>query len=177
MVVLDNFEHSPGSALMLSRLLARAPHVKIIVTARQRLNLQEEWVYHVLPFPLPTSDAPHADKSEAVQLFIQTARRLDFTYQIELEWVTRICQLVEGLPLAIELAASWVRVLSAEKIAREISSNIDFLASPAHNVEERHRSIRAVFDSSWNMFDPVEREPFRKLSVFRAAFTEAAARY
>ncbi len=177
LLVLDNFEHSPASALLLSRLLAQAPHLKIIVTARQRLNLQEEWIYNVLPFPLPTGDSFQVDHSEAVQLFIQSARRVVFNYQAEPEWIIRICQLVEGLPLAIELAASWVRVLSGEKIAREISSNIDFLSSPVHNVEERHRSIRAVFNSSWKMLDPMEQEAFRRLSVFHAGFTEFAAQY
>ncbi|MHB8629412.1 MAG: AfsR/SARP family transcriptional regulator [Aggregatilineales bacterium] len=177
LLVLDNFEHSPDSALLLSRLLAGSPHLKIIVTARQRLNLQEEWVFHVLPFSLPAAGEPHAAESEALQLFMQSARRVDFDYALELEWATRICQLVEGLPLAIELAASWVRVLSGEKIAREIAGNIDFLSSPAHNVEPRHRSIRAVFNSSWKMFDPIEQEVFRHLSVFRGGFTEAAARY
>src|SRR5262249_32514815 len=131
----------------------------------------------VLPFPLPLADAPHVDESEALRLFIQTARRVNFGYELELEWATRICQLVEGLPLAIELAASWVRALSGEQIAREIAMNIDFLSSAASNVEERHRSIRAVFNSSWRMFEPVEQEVFSQLSVFRAGFTEAAARY
>jgi predicted ATPase len=178
LLVLDNVEHPDEGALLLSRLLAHAHGVKIIVTARQRLNLQEEWVYPVQPLPLPEAESPGAAQSEAVQLFIQSASRAQyarFDSQAELDTAIRICQLVEGLPLAIELAASWTRMLSGEKIAREIASNIDFLSTPTRNVEERHRSMRAVFNSSWQMLSPTEQRVFSQLSVFRNGFTEAAA--
>jgi predicted ATPase len=176
LLVLDNLEQTVGDAVLLGRILAEAPQLRLLVTARQRLNLQEEWVFPVPPLPLPAAGTLEGEGSEAIRLFIQSARRANPLFEPALEPIARICQLVEGLPLAIELAASWVRLLSAEKIALQIAANIDFLASPARNVEERHRSIRAVFDSSWRMLDPNEQDVYQQLSVFRAGFTDTAAR-
>lgn len=90
-------------------------------------------------------------------------------------WVVRICRLVEGIPLAIELAAAWVRMLSCREIAQEIERNLDFLTTSLRNVPERHRSLRAVFDHSWQLLPEAERRVFSRLAVFRGGFEREAA--
>jgi predicted ATPase len=115
-----------------------------------------------------------------VALFVQQAQRVRAGFKlspVEAPHVVRICRLVEGVPLGIELAASWLRVLSCEEIAGEIEQNLDFLTSVLQDVPERHRSLRAVFDHSWRLLSPAEQALFAALSVFRAGFQrEAAAR-
>lgn len=114
----------------------------------------------------------------AVQLFLQRARQVKRTFgqsPDELACVAHICRLVGGMPLAIELAAAWINVLSCGDILQEIQHNLTFLRTSLRDYPERHRDIRAVFDSSWNMLTEPERQLFRRLSVFRGGFTRAAA--
>jgi predicted ATPase len=189
LLILDNFEHLAGEARQLGDILQLAPGIKVLVTSRVRLNLREEWLLEVtgLDYPPvdPLSGAPRlAERApeaySALALFGQQARRVQTGFTLSGEDTThiaRICQLVEGVPLGIELAASWLRVLSCSEIAAEIERGLDFLTSSLQNVPERHRSLRAVFDHSWNLLSPPEQALFRQLSVFRAGFQrEAAAR-
>jgi tetratricopeptide (TPR) repeat protein len=114
----------------------------------------------------------------AVQLFLQSARRTDVGFSpnaADLAAVARICQLVEGVPLGIELAAAWVRMLSCQAIATEIEANLDFLTTSLRDVPARHRSLRAVFAQSWALLSGDGRACFRKLAVFRGGFTREAA--
>jgi DNA-binding CsgD family transcriptional regulator len=113
----------------------------------------------------------------AVQLFVQSAQRIrpDFSLDHETLGVARICALVEGMPLGIELAAAWVRVLSCDEIAREIERSLDFLETRARNVPPRHRSMRVMLDHSWNLLTGSEQDVFKRLSVFRGSFTRDAA--
>jgi predicted ATPase/DNA-binding SARP family transcriptional activator len=118
------------------------------------------------------------EKYDAVQLFLQSARRIrgDFSLPIEaVSGVIRICQLVEGMPLGIELAAAWVQMFSCQEIAEQIEYDLDFLATSMRDVPERHRSTRAVFEHSWGRLSEEERRIFRKLSVFRGGFRKQAA--
>src|SRR5205823_2292170 len=89
--------------------------------------------------------------------------------------VVRICQLAEGVPLAIELAASWLRVLSSAEVLAELEHGLDFLTSSLQNVPARHRSLRAVFEHSWALLPPLEQSLFQRLSVFRGGFRREAA--
>jgi predicted ATPase len=89
--------------------------------------------------------------------------------------IVRICRLVDGLPLGLELAATWVRILSVDEIAREIERNIDFLTTSARDIPPRHRSIRAVFDYSWEMLTAEEQRILRQLAVFSGGFARDAA--
>ena len=89
--------------------------------------------------------------------------------------MVRICQLTEGMPLGIELAAAWVRMLSPQQIAREIERNLDFLKASARDLPERHRSLRAALDHSWNLLSAEEKKVFQRLSVFRGGFRREAA--
>lgn len=190
LLVLDNFDHllaQPGVDLP-AEILQQAPQVKILAVSRERLNLQGEWLLPLQglsvpeppPRPAPQEDAAWdgAETFSAVQLFLQRARAVspDFSLQGEAKpCVARICRLVEGIPLAIELAAAWIRMLSCPEIARQIEHNLDFLTTSLRNVPERHRSLRAVFDYSWQLLPPEEQQALRKLAVFRSGFQAEAA--
>jgi predicted ATPase len=126
---------------------------------------------------LPGPDAQA--ESGAVRLFVQSARRARARFALTEAngpEVARICRLVDGLPLAIELAAALVRTRDCAAIAREIERDLDFLASPLRDVPDRHRSMRAVFEHSWALLGDPEREALRRLSVFRGGFEAEAAR-
>src|SRR5690606_15400530 len=179
LLVLDNFEHLVEGADVLSRILAGAPAVKMLVTSRERLNLQEEWLYNVEALQVPPSaEDPDAERYPSVQLFVQAVQRVepDFSPEQDLPSIVRICQLVQGMPLGIELAASWVRMMTTAQIIQEIQTSLDFLTTSLRNIPERHRSLRAVFDSSWNMLDEEEQRVMRQLAVFRGGFQPDAAR-
>lgn len=176
--ILDNFEDVLPNVEVLSHLLQATTAIKFLVTSRERLNLVEEWLYPVKELPVPQdSGLPQAKQSSAVQLFVQSARRVqpDFFIDQDLEAVIAICQAVEGVPLAIELAASWVRFMSCQQIVQEIQRGPDFLVTTLRNVPKRHQSMNTVFDSSWQLLTEDERQVLRQLSVFRGGFTEAAA--
>ncbi len=178
LLVLDNFEHLLDSADLLAEIVRAAPGVKLLVTSREVLNLQEEWLYPVRGMPFPATD--HAEGLEAygaVQLFVERARRVrrDFSLVAEQPGVIHMCRIVEGMPLAIELAASWTRTLPCAEIASEIERNLDFLETSLRNVPERHRSMQAVFAQSWHRLTDDECAAFRKLSVFRGGFRREAA--
>ncbi len=182
LLILDNFEHLLEGVGIVGDILAAAPRVKILVTSREALNLQEEWLAPVsgMRYPLPddvSSDQLHLEEYSAIQLFIQHARRMraDFSFEAERDGVIQLCTLVEGMPLALELASARVRVLSCEEIAREIARNLDFLKTQARNVPPRHQSMRAVLDHSWDLLSDEEQRVLRRLSVFRSGFTRDAA--
>ncbi len=179
LLVLDNFEHLLNGAALLSEILAYAPDVRMLVTSRERLNLVEEWVLDVEGLAYPAGETvADAEAYSAVELFVQHARRAKVGFIVTAAnrpAVVRICRLVGGMPLGIELAASWVRALSCEAIADEIAHSLDILETPARNIEARHRSMRAVFEPMWARLRDDERDVFMRLSVFRGGFTRAAA--
>ncbi len=178
LLVLDNFEHLLDGVGIVSEILAATAGLKILVTSRESLNLEEEWVRQLagLAYPDQTDGKP-LESYSAVQLFLDRARRIrgDFDLGEDSASVVAICRLVEGMPLAIELAAGWLKLLRPADIAREIERNRDILATRSRNLPERHRSIRSVFEHSWRLLDDDERDAFRKLSVFRGGFTREAA--
>ncbi len=179
LLVLDNFEHLITGAPQLSSLLEAAPRVRLLVTSRERLNLQEEWLFAVTGLPVPGRDELAAAAAYgAVHLFTQTARKANAGFKAgdaDLAHIVRICRLVDGLPLGIELAAAWTRSLSAAEIAAEIERSVDFLASPLRNVPARHQSLRAVFEYSWHMLTAAEQAVFPRLALFWGSFQREAA--
>ncbi|MBK8022037.1 MAG: tetratricopeptide repeat protein [Chloroflexi bacterium] len=179
LLVLDNFEHLLEGALVVSDILRRAPHVRIIATSRARLNLNEESLFRIEGLTFPSWDTPEdALEYAAVKLFMQGARRAQpgFTLTAEdLPRVAQICRLVEGMPLGLLLAAAWLDSLSLEEIAQEIHNGLDFLSTEARNVPERQRSMRAVFDYSWHLLGEDERDILKMISVFRGGWTREAA--
>ena len=184
LLIFDNFEHVTAAAGLLADILAAAPHVKVLVTSRERLNLEDEWTYTLGGMAFPTADEPRPDEGlppenySAVSLFIQRARRVVFRFAPdadELRAIVRICQLVEGSPLAIELAAAWVNVLDCAAIAAEIQRDLDVLTTRRHDGAAHHRSIQTVFDHTWLRLSAEEQHVFKQLSVFRGGFQRAAA--
>jgi predicted ATPase/DNA-binding SARP family transcriptional activator/Tfp pilus assembly protein PilF len=185
LLVLDNFEHllsSPGGngsgRGLLLEMIKRAPKLKLLVTSRERLNLQAEWILTVEGLPYPPTEAALAEETfEAMDLFVQGARRVRPDFDLSVEWleVARICRLLEGMPLGIELAATWVSIMSCAEVAEELTRGLDLLSTTLHDVPARHKSLEVVFDYSWHMLSEPERDAFRDLSVFRGGFDLQAA--
>jgi predicted ATPase/DNA-binding CsgD family transcriptional regulator len=179
LLVLDNFEHLLDGVGVVSDILAAAPRVKMLVTSRERLNLLEEWVLELQGLRFPENDSElEIEGYSAVQLFLQNARRVQVSFNASAAQkpaIIRICRMVGGMPLGIELAAAWVRALSVEQIASELERGLDILESSARNVEQRHRNMRAVIEHSWNLLSPEEQKAYRKLAVFCGSFTLEAA--
>ncbi len=179
LLILDNVEQLGDKVTFLAEILETAPQVKCLVTSRQRLNLQEEWVFPLQGLPLPdTHDRQSIPENSAAALFMQSARRHAPHFKPNPDdWqaVGRICHLVDGMPLGLELAAPWIRLLSCAEIAREIEANLDFLTSAKHNIPDRHRSMRAVFNQSWEMLTPKEQAVFSSLSLFIGGFSREGA--
>ncbi len=179
LLVLDNFEHLLAAAPLLGEMLAASPLLKLLVTSRETLNLQEEWLFALEGLTVP--DAAHAAAivdSEAGQFFIERARRVrrDFALADEAPHVARICQLVAGMPLALELAAVWTKTLTCAAIAARITHELAFLETNLRNIDARHRSMRATLDHSWVLLNAFEQTIFMRLSVFRGGFVAEAAK-
>ena len=179
LLILDNFEHVLAGVGLVVELLAAAPRAQIIATSRERLNVRGEQVYGVEGLEYGR-DAPAAAtaSSAAMRLLIQGARRAQPDFRVraaELPALQRICALVGGMPLGLELAAAWIGVVAPEEIAREIARDVDFLEARWSDAPERQRSMRAVFDWSWRLLGDAERRVLRQLSVFRGGFTREGA--
>lgn len=188
LLILENIDHLLPKNLQkepntiqqwLVDLLQTAPDLKIIVTAHQSLHLVEEWVYEIQGLPLPkATDECNLIDNSAVTLFVNSARRVDHQFVLtaeDLEPIIKICNLVDGMPMGIELAASWTRLLTCAEILGEITRNINFLRTEQRNLPERHRSVRAIFDHSWALLSPAEKQVLAGLSVFCGAFSRDAA--
>jgi predicted ATPase len=194
LLIMDNFEHLIDKVEVLTDIICTAPGVTILVTSRERLKVQEEWTIPIAGLSIPTiqkeaqgtigvtSDEEVApvdfESSTAVQLFLQQAHRLQPTFapdDADRLNIARICELVNGLPLAIQLAAAWVPLLPCAEIAQEIEQGLDILRSSLQNCSERHQSMRAVFTHSWQLLSEAEQRTLAALSVFRGGFHREAA--
>ena len=202
LLVLDNSEHLLTTALpslpewdksvdqLVADILQIAPDVKILTTSRERLNLHGETL---LPLEglavfdpatqktngtLASEDAPDFTASAAVELFRQGARRVRSDFEVgpdNIGDVINICRLVGGMPLGIELAAVWAELLSPAEIAAEIRQSLDFLETDLGNIPDRQRSLRLVFESTWQRLTATEQAIFQQLSIFRGGFSREAA--
>jgi len=178
LLVLDNFEHLAPHSALLNDLLSQAPGVKCLVTSRVRLDLQGEWTVVVGGLPVADETAEGGSTSDAVRLFTSSVMRLQpgFTMGSSTRGdVIELCRLVEGSPLGIELAAAWMPSLSCADLVDEVRSSLDFLTAQFQDIPERHRSLRATFESSWALLSEEERRVAAKLSVFRGGFSREAA--
>ena len=179
LLILDNTEHLLDGAELFAEILEVSPQVKLLLTSQERLNLLSEWVFEIQGLPVPSSDqVKQFEEYSSVALFLQSARRAQAGFELhsnEQPWVVRICQMMEGMPLGIELAAAWVGLLSCEEIAREIEKNLDFLTVSMRDLPERHRSLRATLDYAWKLLNPEEKVILSRLSVFRGDFRRKAA--
>ena len=178
LLILDNFEHLLDASPLLSTILRSCVEVRILVTSRERVRVQGAAVYELQGLALPPADAPATAGSAAALLFLERARQVDHRFALNAEnavAVARICRLLAGMPLGIELAATWVRFLPCAEIAREIEGSLDFLVLEHDGVPPRQQSLRAVFDHSWQLLAPLERQALARLSVLRGSWNREAA--
>ncbi|TQE26206.1 AfsR/SARP family transcriptional regulator [Streptomyces ipomoeae] len=168
LLVLDNCEHVlPGAADLVQALVSRSKELRILATSRAPLGLTSESVYALPELSLATS----------VELFKQRARAARPGVELPADRVADICRHLDGLPLAVELAAARVRVLSVADISHRLRDRFALLRGGARDAPERHRTLRAVVEWSWNLLEPDGRAALRALSVFPGGFTEDAAQY
>ena len=191
LLVLDNVEQLLAqqetgverfSELVLE-LLADTLDLRLLITSREPLDIQPEWIFPVSGLSYPNSEEPLSSSERtleqygAMELFYHRVRRLHVDFDWREEWgaMARICRCVDGLPLAIELAAPWTQSLSCDEIADQIEQDMDLLTTTLRDVERRHRSIRRVFEQTWQMLSGEEQHVLSRLSVFRNGFTRLAA--
>ena len=180
LLVLDNFEHLLGGVGLLIELCRAAPGVTLLITSRQRLGLRDEWVVELDGLKAPADDqtAP-LESFSGGRLFLETVRRVQGGRALaahERAYVPKICRLVEAMPLALEMAGGWVRLLSCQEIAAELEHNLGVLTSAMQDVPERHQSMRVVFDHSWQLLSVEQQCVLRQLAVFRGGWERNAAR-
>jgi DNA-binding SARP family transcriptional activator/predicted ATPase len=179
LLILDNFEHLLAGAALVNDILQTCPQVTILVTSRQRLNLASEGRFELGGLDFADCVTPEeALGYTAVQLFLDSGRRVQPDLLLDDENVAdiiRICQLVQGMPLGLVLAAAWLELLSPAEIAAEIERGLGFLAADLADLPARQRSMEAVFERSWKMMTPNEQASLARLSVFRGGFTREAA--
>jgi predicted ATPase/DNA-binding SARP family transcriptional activator len=163
LLVLDNLEHLVDAAPVVTGVLRSAPHVQVLATSRTRLHLSEEWLLPIVGLPGP---------DDAQRLFALHAARADpdFDPRDHVDAVAEICRQVEGFPLAIELAATWVNAVPCERIAAQLAHGSALLAAPRRQGPTRHRSIESVFAASWDHLPDDLRIVFARLAIFRGGF-------
>jgi predicted ATPase/class 3 adenylate cyclase len=182
LLVLDNFEQALSAAPLVTELLAAAPGLRLIVTSREVLHLSHEQEFDVPPLRLPDPRNLPAvaalSQYEAVALFIDraTAVRADFAVTSEnAPAVAQVCSRLDGLPLAIELAAARVKLLSPQQILRRLERSLALLTGGARDLSGRQRTLRGAIDWSYELLEEPERELFARLGVFAGGWTLEAA--
>ncbi|MBN1316224.1 MAG: tetratricopeptide repeat protein [Anaerolineales bacterium] len=179
LLLLDNFENLHDGIDLVLEILNNAPTVSLLITSKEPLNLSWEWTLKVQGLTCPSvTQGVALEDYDATQLFLYCANRASAGFspsKYEEPFIIRICQNLGGMPLAIELVAAWVRTLSCEEIAQELERSLALLTTSLQDVPERHRSLQAVFDHSWNLLTEKEREIFARLSVFMGGFSREAA--
>ena len=188
LLILDNMEQllDDDGATLPADILAAAPDVRVLATSRIRLGIRSEQLYLVPAMSLPELNAvrawddPQAEAEgySSLRLFAQSAGHVRPDFRLDggnVAAVTRICHQVQGMPLGIELAAAWLELLTLEEIAAEIDRSLDVLSTDLRDVSPRQRSLRAVFETTWQLASERERALLPPLSVFRAPFAREAA--
>jgi len=173
LLLLDNFEHLLSAASLVAELLAMGPHLKILVTSRAALHLYGEHEFPVpplaLPDPLQVPPVEDLSRYPAVALFVQRAVAAKPDFELNREnaaAVAEICARLDGLPLAIELAAARVKVLPPASLLSRLASRLQLLTGGARDLPERQQTLRAAMDWSYDLLNPAEQKLFRRLSVF-----------
>jgi diguanylate cyclase (GGDEF)-like protein len=182
LLVLDNAEQLHDELGLLPQLLRRAARLHLLITSRERLDIPGEVVWELCGLSFPNDDAQAAEGIEhygAGQLFVQQARRAAPHFRLVDEdrpALREICQLVQGMPLGVELAAAWVGLFSCAEIASALRTNLEFMASSPAQQFAHGTSLRAVFDCFWDQLSPDEQRVARWLSVFNGSFSREIAR-
>ena len=182
LLVLDNFEQVVAAAPLVAELLADSPQVKVLATSREALHLSEEYEFPLTPLDVPDiRNLPQIEplsQYAAVQLFIQRAKALKPDFSVTNEnapAVAEICYRLDGLPLAIELAAARIKLLSPEAILARLESRLKLLTGGARDLPFRQQTLRNTIDWSYDLLDAAERKLFCRLAVFVNGFTLEAA--
>lgn len=180
LLVLDNFEQLLDGVDWLNQLLRSSADIKLLVTSREALNLSAEWRFDLEGLACSSDDGLALESISGVKLFLQSARQVRSGFELtetNEAHICSLCELVAGMPLAIKLAATWLRVLSCERIVEELKRNIDILTTRMRDVPMRQRSMRAIFDYTWQLLTESEQSVFQAISCFRGGFTEEAVFY
>ena len=181
LLVLDNFEHLLAASDSVANLLALAPSLRVVITSRSRVNLYGEQTFPVPPLALPDPDSEDLSEiatAEAVTLFIERSRAVkpDFSVSSEnVALITRICSHLDGLPLAIELAASRMRLLTLEDLLERLERRMPVLTASETNRPERQQTLQRTIQWSYELMSRVERDLFTRLAIFSGGFTLEAA--
>ena len=187
LLVIDNVTQvAEGQSQLLGQILAACPDVKLLVTSWEPLNLAAEWRFDLAGLSYPRTDQDGNQDSNqdalarygAVQLFVQSARQVRPTFQLtadDVPHVRALCQLVGGMPLALKLAAAWLRMIPVQEIVQEVARGLDVLATQMQDVPPRQRSMRAIFEHTWELLTRQEQRVMASLSVFRGGFRRQAA--
>jgi len=180
LLILDNFEHLAQESSLIADLLAAAPVVKLLATSRETLPLQAAYFHAVQGLSYPSTQQPTIEAAavmDAVRLFAQSAQRHQPTFALpqQLDSVVSICRLVGGMPLALELAAAWLKSLSCAQIAQKLEKGVALLHTNLLDIPERHRNMRLVFEQTWQRLTEQEATVMQRLAIFRGGFTLPAA--
>lgn len=179
LLVMDNWEHLIDGASFVTQILKAAPQVQVLATSRARLAQQGESLFHLSGMDFPNWETPEdALEYAAIKLFMNSATRVLPSFELtpdKLDYVARICRLVQGMPLGITLAAAWVSMLTPQEIADELQRDMDILADELGELPERQQSIRVVMQYAWDSMTEAEQNVFMKLALFRGGFTREAA--
>jgi predicted ATPase/DNA-binding SARP family transcriptional activator len=175
LLILDNFEHLVSGVGFVLEILQQCPKVTILVTSRTRLNARAERLIQIAGLSVPLQDdAPDVDSYSSVRLFVDRATRPLTRSSHDLAQIVQVCQLAEGVPLAIELASALVEHLPLAEIIANLRRDVGFLSTTLQDVPERHRRLRAVFESSWQLLAEPEQHTLAQLAVFRGDFDRTA---
>jgi predicted ATPase/DNA-binding SARP family transcriptional activator/tetratricopeptide (TPR) repeat protein len=175
LLILDNCEHVIESAATFAhRVLGECPRLRILATSREALGITGEALWPVAPLALPT-DSGEIDASPAVRLLQDRARAVRADLALDPETMARICRALDGMPLAIELAAARLRTMSLEQLANRLDDRFRLLTGGSRTALPRHRTLRAVVDWSWELLSDAERSVLRRLSVFAGGASLEAA--
>ncbi|MBX3011110.1 MAG: tetratricopeptide repeat protein [Caldilineaceae bacterium] len=196
LLILDNFEHLLGGTQAILTLLTQAPQLKMVITSRARLNVRGETLIalHKLSLPSvtareenPTAPAHHSvgqdnppwQASEAVTMFVQRAQQFDPAFALNeqtIKPIVQICNLVDGLPLGLELAASMLPLVSCDQLATELAENLTFLMADTPDLPPDQRTLEAVFERSWRLLAPEGQQLLARLAIFPGSFHLDAAK-
>ena len=178
LLVLDEFEHLLHGAGLVAELLAASPGSSALVTSQAPLDFQGEVRFQVDGMAYPANADAALEGFDAVALFLRSARRAhpQFTFdQADAVGIVRLCTLLEGLPLGLELAAAWMHLLRPAEVADALAASLDTLAASHRDVPARHRSLRAMLDHAWSLLGADERAVLAGIAVFRNGCTREAA--
>lgn len=182
LLVLDNFEHVVSAREIIEELLSKpeSPRLVVMTTSRISLGLRDELVYKVPPLSVPPvrrGDVSSIASSDSVALFVDRAKAVKPRFTLtahNAEAVANICRLLDGIPLAIELAAARVKLFAPSALYRKLSDHVADLSSKAHDVTTRHRSLTAALEWSYDLLNADEQELFKRLSIFSSGWTKEA---